>query len=675
VSELPSRQATTRQDGVLVNTLTKMGTSRDKNVHTRVGLPYLLSRGEIEALYAGSWLCRRVIHLPAGEATRVGWDLALGDQEQKSARKNSDKLVAYGERLRLRHHVREAMRQSRLYGGAAMLVLVDDGTASIEGMEEEIRWKSLKRVKGFHVLDRDRIWPAPGWGGVGEPEAYQFNTETDPNLVSTGGLDGHKTVTVHASRVLRFEGEPAPVDMRGALNWWGLSALQGIYDVFKRYETGQQSASQILHDFDLFVHKIPDLQRMLSAGREDEVSRRFEVQALVRSVYGALLLGGEEEGSFITRSAAGISDVLQQLKMEVTGAAGIPHTKLWGESPSGLGATGRSEDQAFSADVADLQDQVLSQPLRQFYELAMKAKDAPFRDPPENWLVKFRPTYIRTEEESADLYAKVAGADSQWINAKVLQPHEVAVGRFGRPEFSLDTTLIDREPDGSIKEEDFDPGQVSFGGGMAPPALDAEGNLDPKPPARPYPGPAGAQMQGPRRTDGADGEPCCQSCAAGLECEAECDGSSCDADAPPGDLEHTLTEPEGTDKTFEAVAQALSIATAPAGRDRRGRPRADSLPRTGLLRVAGCAVNARPDGTGILVGPYGAPTPYRAVVGRGDSGAFEVLSPAGDWFIMLGHDDPATLQAAAGAGAQIRRIDSIDLVAMGIRCDAYDVES
>lgn len=652
-----------RQDGPLVNAMTKMGTSRDRNTHTKVGLPSLLSRQEIEALYAGSWLCRRVVHLWAGEATRCGWDIGLGDGEKKTARKNSDKLVAYGERRKLRRYVREAMRQSRLYGGAALLVLVDDGTSSIQGLGEEINWKRLRTVKGFHVLDRDKIWPSSSWAGVGEPEQYEFNTEADPALARVG-LEGHNTITIHASRVLRFEGDPAPVDMRGALNWWGMSVLQGLWDVFKRYETGQQSASQILHDFDLFVHKIPDLARMLSAGKEDEITRRFEIQALVRSVYGALLLGGQEEGNYISRSAAGISDVLESLKVEVTGATGIPHTKLWGESPSGMGSTGRSEDQAFSADVADLQDEVLAAPLRQFYELAMKAQDAPFRDPPEDWLIKFKPTYVRTEEETADLYQKVSSAHASWVSSRILQPHEIAVGAFGRPEFSLDITLIDRETDGSIKQEDFDPNQVSFGGGMAPPALDANGQLDPKPPAQPYPGPAGAQVQAPpARADAAEeGEACCQSCAQGLECEAECDGSSCDE--PPAD------PPDA----FEAVRGALSPAMDPPPTTRRGRQRADAREHTGMVRVAGCAVMARGDGTGQLVGPYGEQTNYRAVLGRGDSGAFEVLSAAGDWFLVLGHNDPQSLQAAAGAGAQIRRIDSIDLTAMGIRCDAYGDE-
>jgi phage-related protein (TIGR01555 family) len=654
-----SSEDSARMDGVLINALTNMGTSRDRNSHTAIGAIQLLTEPELDVLYTGSWLCRRVVNLYAGEATKMGWDLALGS-DSKAAKNNSDKLVAYGDRLHLRRYIREALRKSRLYGGAAIIMLVDDGTAAVEGLAKEIKWKNLRSIKGFHVLDRYRIWPAPGWGGVGEPESYQFNTEDDPAL-AIGGIEGHKTVTIHSSRVLRFEGEPAPTSIRATLNWWGLSALQGLWDVFKRYETGSQAASSILHDFDVWVHKIPDLARIVASGREEDVQRRFEVQALVRSVYGAILLGGEEEASVLSRSAAGISDIMQQLKTEVTGATGLPHTKLWGESPSGLGATGRSEDMSFAADVADMQDEFLQEPLRRFYEVAMKAADAPFTTPPDDWRVKFRPTFNRTEEETADLYTKAAAADSQWINAGVLKPNEVALGRFGRPEFSLDTTLIDREGDGSIKEEDFDPGSVSFGGGMAPPMAGADGQLMPNPPARP------AGMAPPPRTDAADGdEPCCSACGRGEECESTCDGDSCDspADAPQAE------DQEDTD-TFEKVAAAISLATAPAPAPQGRRRRTDSISLPARICVAGCTVDTRLDGTGTMVGPYGEPTAYRAVVGRDRAGAFEVLTRSGEWFLVVGHNDPATLQAAAGAGAQLRRIDSIDLAAMGISCDAY----
>lgn len=692
-----------RQDGVLVNALTGMGTTRDRTTATIIAAPEFLNQADLDSLYLNSWLCRKVVNLWASEATRMGWDIALGD-DSKKARKQSDALVAAGERLRLRKHVRRAVQLARHQGGAVLIMLVDDG---VQDFAEPINWRRLKRIRGLYALDRWRIWPAPGWSGIGQPESYEFNTNRDNDLAELG-LEGAKTVKIHSSRVLRFEGEEVPWRWRSHFNWWGVSVLQPLWEVFKRYESGQTSAAALLHDFDQFVHKIPGLGQMIASGNQEAITRRLEVNQMARGVYRALVLDANEDAQFITRSAAGIADVLDRLVQEVTGASGMPHTKLWGESPSGLGATGRSEDRGFAQDVAEYQEDYLQDPLRQFYETLMKCSEGPYSgEPPEDWRVQFRPTFVMTDEETAALRQQVAAADSSYIQAGVLKPNEVALARFGRPEFSLDTTLIDREPDGSIKEEEQDMTQVEFGGdfgqqqGQGQPVDESPG-IDGAALAG---GPAAGGGQQRPTTDAAE-EACCASCARGEECEEDCDGSSCekedeDPEEPAkhkhpdavGQVMHRWkhgTLHSGTGKKGEhrgevgypdgrkqAIAIALSIAGKSKPRRRAGRRRTvreDAWELPARLKVAGVIVDVGPDGTGPLIGPYGTPTPHQAVVGPDPTGLWEVMDSTGDWFAVVGVADQQALQAAAGPDALVRRLDSIDLVALGVRCDAYEAE-
>lgn len=692
-----------RQDGVLVNALTGMGTTRDRTTATIIGTPEFLNQADLDGLYLNSWLCRKVVNLWASEATRMGWDIALGD-DSKKARKQSDALVAAGERLRLRKHVRRAVQLARHQGGAVLIMLVDDG---VQDFAEPINWRRLKRIKGLYALDRWRIWPAPGWSGIGQPESYEFNTNRDNDLADLG-LEGAKTVKIHGSRVLRFEGEEVPWRWRSHFNWWGVSVLQPIWEVFKRYETGQTSAAALLHDFDQFVHKIPGLGQMISSGNQEAITRRLEVNQMARGVYRALVLDANEDAQFITRSAAGIADVLDRLTQEVTGASGMPHTKLWGESPSGLGATGRSEDRGFAQDVAEYQEDYLQDPLRQFYETLMKCSEGPFTgEPPEDWRVQFRPTFVMSDEETAALRQQVAAADVSYIQAGVLKPNEVALARFGRPEFSLDTTLIDREPDGSIKEEEQDMSQVEFGGDFGQQQGQDQGQPGGEGPglegAALAGGPAAGRGQQRPTTDAAE-EACCASCARGEECEEDCDGSSCekedeDPDDPAkhkhpdkvGQVMHRWkhgTLHSGTGKKGEhrgkvsypkgrkqAIAIALSISGKSKPRRRAGRRRTvreDAWELPARLKVAGVIVDVGPDGTGPLIGPYGTPTPHQAVVGPDPTGLWEVMDSTGDWFAVVGVADQQALQAAAGPDATVRRLDSIDLVALGVRCDAYE---
>lgn len=681
-----------RQDGVLVNAFTGMGTARDRAALTGIATAEFLSEGELDNLYLTSWLCRRVVDVIPSEATRNGWDIGLGD-DTKKARKQSDDLIAAGERLELRKHVKKASAMARLHGGAALIMLLDDGRSALD---QPVNTRGLKKIKGLHALDRWRIWPAPGWTGIGTPDLYEFNTNRDSDL-SPYGLGNMETIKIHSSRILRFEGEEVPWRYKSHFQWWGVSVLQTLWEVFKRYETGQSSAAGLLHDFDQFIHKIPGLGQMISAGNQEAITRRLEVNQMARSVYRGLVLDANEDASFISRSAAGISDILDRLTQEVTGATKLPHTKLWGESPSGLGATGRSEDRAFAQDVSEYQEDFLQAPLRQFYATLMRCSDGPFSgEPPEDWRITFRPTFVMTDEETATLRQSVAAADVQYINAGVLKANEVALARFGRPDFSLDTTLIDREADGSIKQEEQDMGQIQFGGDFG---SNAGGLMAGQ-------GPDG-QMGEPQlipKTDAAD-KPCCESCGRGEECEEECDGQECamDATKQPKDPDkhkhpdkvgqvmhrwkhgtlHSGTGVKGEhrgpvdyepENRKQAIAIALSIAGKSKPSRKRGRRRTvrqDAIQLPARLQVAGVTVDTREDGIGTLIGPYGVPTPYEAVVGADDSGLWEVMDASGDWFAVVGVEDGEKLRELCPDG-RIRRLDAIDLVAMGVRCDTYE---
>jgi hypothetical protein len=80
------------------------------------------------------------------------------------------------------------------------------------------------------------------------------------------------------------------------------------------------------------------------------------------------------------------------------------------------------------------------------------------------------------------------------------------------------------------------------------------------------------------------------------------------------------------------------------------------------------------DGPGIgrLQGPYGQILPYPVAVGPDLSGAWEVFEPStGAYLLALGHQHQRGIRDAIGADATIRRIDGVDLVAMGAVCDAY----
>ncbi len=635
-----------RLDGALINVLTGLGTAKDRNEAIGVKRSRTLSEAAVNALYEQSWLIRRIVEKLPDQGTRSGWELSVGDETSSRMKKQLDDLVGWTEKLKLQQAVAAAATYGRLHGGGAIVVIADDRTP----IDRPLNLKRLRTIHGFYPIDRWRLYPAAGWSGIGEPESYWFWSQADRDLQKLEEQAGAKQVTsagmgiteatqveIHSSRVIRFEGLPCSWRSQQERQWWGISVVDLVWDVFKRYETGQQSAADILHDFDLVVHKLPGLTNMLSAGGEDKLKQRLQVNALSRSVFGAYLLSDNEELTNLNRSAAGIADILASLKTEITGASGMPHTLLWGESPSGLGADGRSEQAAFGNEVADWQDKHIKGPLRQIYELVMACSDGPWKgkEPPEDWKITFPATYTPTEDEQAELRTKVATADSQYINARVLLPNEVALARFGKPRFSLDTTLLNRKPDGSIPEPVAPP--VEFGG-----------SLDENPAAAPDSSPAdagapaaadGGGLRAPARRDAEDDEPCCDACEA----------------------------------RAEALAQQITEHRARRRRRRDEEPRNDAAGQ--VHQILGVSVRMDGPGIGRLQGPYGQNLPYPVAVGPDLSGAWEVFEPStGAYLLALGHQHQRGLRDAVGSDVSIRRIDAIDLAAMGAICDAYLAE-
>ena len=636
-----------RLDGALINVLTGLGTSKDRNETIGVKRSRVLSESAVDALYEQSWLIRRIVEKLPQQGTRSGWDLSLGDETSTSMKARLDDLVGWSEKLHLRQALGAAARYSRLYGGGALVVIADDRTP----IDQPLNLRRLRTIHGFYPIDRWRLSPASGWSGIGEPDRYWFWTQHDRTLdklteeaqakpVTTAGLGMTEAtqVEIHSSRVIRIEGLPCSWRSQQERQWWGVSVVDLVWDVFKRWETGQQSAADILHDFDLVVHKLPGLANMLASGGEEKLRQRLQANALARSTLGVYLLDGGngtgEELTNFTRSAAGIADIMSNLKSEITGASGLPHTLLWGESPSGLGADGRSEQAAFGNEVADWQAQHLKEPLQRVYELAMACAEGPWKGqkPPDDWEITFRPTYTPTEDEEADKRQKVATSDVQYIQAGVLQPNEVALARFGKPRFSMDTTLLNREKDGSIRQSE-QPEAVEFGG-----------TLEGEPAATPGEAPAtggdagledAAPPQTPPRNDAAD-EPCCDACEERAQALAE-----------------QITEHRGRRK-----------------RRRDEEPRSDAAGQ--IHQIFGVSIRMDGPGIGRLMGPYGQTLPYPVAVGPDLSGAWEVFEPTtGAYLLAMGHQHQRGIRDAIGAEPIIRRIDAIDLVAMGALCDAY----
>ena len=439
-----------RIDG-LQNVFTGMGTSRDKTTRTTVDAIRFMPKEDLEGLYV-HWLMRRIVDLIADESTRKGFEILFGG-EGVNAQTLSGVEQAI-EDLEILHNFNHAAKTSRLYGGSAIVLYIDDGRRAFEPVDVA----NIRAVEGMEVLDRHQIAPV-----IDEDSLYDYSKPTHYQIISGDLIQQPNLIRIHKDRILRFDGIWLPYRVRQKNYGWGMSVLQSVYESFKHYYTGTSSIATLLTEFDIFVHKVRGLASMLAAGKETQVKNRLELNDMSKSIYRGYAIDAEkEELAFVSRQFGGVSEILEKLRLDVIAASGIPHTLLFGQSPSGLGATGRSEERDFAKICHHYQETHFRKPLMKLMRYVMASRTGPIKgDQPDNWRIGFKPLFEMNERELADVRARVAAVDARYIQVGVLTPQEVADSRFGKSEYSIETTIdpsIAREIPEKAQKGDVPPG-------------------------------------------------------------------------------------------------------------------------------------------------------------------------------------------------------------------------
>lgn len=391
------------RDG-LVNLVANLGTPRDKAASTFYGLP-MLSEQEAENAYRGTWLARKVIDIPAMDSCRKwrGWS---ADQKQISAIETEEK------RLGLQQKVLKAMIRARLTGGAALYIGTGQSDPALPLKPESIGKGGIrhinvlpKRVLQAGELDLDSESP-----GYGLPAFYTLSS-------GTGGQ-----VKIHPSRLVIMHGADKPDPEQGIGDGWGDSVLLAISKAIKDADASAANIASLVFEAKVDVIKIPNFMASLADPEyEQKVLQRLTLAAMAKGVNGALLLDAEEHYEQKQAQFGGLVDLLMGFMQLVSGASDIPMTRLLGQSPGGLNASGESDLRNYYDRISSNQELVLQPALQVLDECLIRS--ALGGRPPEvfyNW----RSLWQTTDTERAAI-GKTTAETIKTISETRLLPDEV----------------------------------------------------------------------------------------------------------------------------------------------------------------------------------------------------------------------------------------------------------
>lgn len=417
--------AAVREDG-WTNLLTGMGTRVDRTQLTRMGAVQPLDRAQLAAIYRCDGIGRKIVDLVPQEGTRE-WIDVEGDP--------SGELAYALDEIHAKQRCRDLWRWARLYGGAVMVMGIDDGGT----FEMPLNEASIRRVVFLRVYDRHQVsWTDQDLDPDPESESYG-----EPQIYTVQPYSGGAPYRVHRSRLIVMQGAAIPERDRIRNNGWGDSVLLPVYEALRNMGTGYNAAANILGDFVQTVLSVTNLSDLIASGREDLIRKRLHLIDLSRSVLNTILLDAEEQYSKQASSVAGLGDVLDRLGALISGITGIPQTKLFGRSPAGLNATGESDVRNWYDEVKDEQEDKLLPVLNRLKDLIVASREGPWRgrEPAEGLTICFRPLWQMTQEQEAAYRLNVAQADKIYLETGVLDPSEVALSRFGGDTYSAETQI------------------------------------------------------------------------------------------------------------------------------------------------------------------------------------------------------------------------------------------
>lgn len=305
-----------------------------QNDQSTYGFDFLSrDRVKLEAMYRSSWVVGQVVDVVAEDMTREGVNLRGLDDPS-----DAEEIQRAMDDLEIWNEITNVIKWGRLYGGAIAVMLIDGQNVSTPLNIDTVGKDSFK---GLMVLDRWLVQPTlqdlvSDYGpDFGMPKYYDV-------IADSLGLSNQR---IHHSRVIRFDGVDLPYWQRVAENLWGQSVIERLLDRLIAFDSTTTGIAQLVYKAHLRTYKVKDLRKNIGMGGSalNALIKQIEHMRLWQSNEGITLMDLEDTFETHSYSFAGLDAVMLQFGQQLSGASQIPLVRLFGQSPSGMNATGESD--------------------------------------------------------------------------------------------------------------------------------------------------------------------------------------------------------------------------------------------------------------------------------------------------------------------------------------------
>jgi uncharacterized protein len=388
----------------------------------------LLSDSELTGAYRQNWIAQDAVQRAAIDIIRAWWDIQSEDAPD-DAEAIEDWIADHD----AKGLFKEALTWARLYGGAAIILGIDDGGSpempvNVEAIRD-IRWARVVDRRYCHVMMRNR--DADSWD-FGNPLIYSV------------GMRYEGAQMVHASRVLAFVGEPLPDDYRDAVGGWGDSVLERSWDAISRYQTAARSLTIACERFIQSTFKVADLASWVA--NEDGPQKALQrLQTLNAGLYtGNIAMIDSAVESFDRQGLpmTGLTDTLRELRTDVAGALKRPESHIFGQQ-QGTTRTGAGADmETYFTSIRSMAEEDCKPQLETLIDYLAASRNGPIDGRGLDYTLRPGMLAQPDPKQTAETLEIEAKAGVLLINAGVAYPSEIRAGLMGESELFVPSDEI-----------------------------------------------------------------------------------------------------------------------------------------------------------------------------------------------------------------------------------------
>lgn len=446
----------TQHNDVWSNDVTGLGGRNSRTNCNTFGFERDRDLNELDSVYEFSGLAARIVNREPDDCVREGFTVKQLDVEQQTD------LDTFLSKMDALGKIADAHRWSRLYGGGAVYMQINDGL----DRSEPVDLSRIKSLDGLVVFEKNEITPVMFDQNLDSP------TAREPIIFQVSSVG--TSFKIHRSRLLLFNGVRLTPRRMRARNGWGGSYLAQVWTAMEQYKTTHAYLSEAVTQLTQGVIKLQGLNSAMKKKNSALLAARLNGLNRAKGLLGDIALDADagEDYVMVNRTVTGFKEAHDLFVEDLVIETGMPKSILMGKTEGGLSNGENAGDwETWNTTIKSGQQKNYTPRVQQLLAVALSAASSPVRvDDPQDIEIEWSPLQTETEQQKTANLSTVSTSVQTLVLGGIITAEEGRGHRILQSEFNLEGTADDFEEAGPFGASN-EPLTIADPSAQADPAL------------------------------------------------------------------------------------------------------------------------------------------------------------------------------------------------------------